>query len=549
MKRLHILYILALSASPAMAQLDNSVEVTNTVKPTTTDVKKVEVKAQAVETKVKQYKMNYAVESQPLNEYEPEFLGDYSSEAVEKGNKSGYVHAAGGTHGNVDVKAAYKFGLSESDFLTADFMLKGFNGTARYNNYYNPQKWNSRFYENRAALRYDHYFEDGPNLFVTGAFGNQVFNYMNFASICTDKQHNVLADFSVGITPYKYNNFSIEGKAKIDFFNQEQAPLYINKAAETILALEAEAAYEITPEHSVGLGVEAMHSNYSPSQFEGITHLHFTPHYKYTNGAVDLKLGLFVGSDGDVAPDVECVYHVAEKGDLYVAAYGYETENDFRHISAIHPYFALPLIASDKMEMEAEFHQIAVKVGYRFSSNFGLSGDINAGFGQSKNHLDYNWITNAKDDYVALAKFDKSRRYYINADFTYAYKDILKLDLRHQFNGVNNKEDGEWVKGSYLLPTFEMKWKADTKIIKDLYFGLDFDYACYTKPDIIVEGGKQYKRPATVNLGASVRYTLPIDLPLSVFVKGDNLLNHKHDRYFGYRALGTNVLMGFALSF
>ena len=49
-----------------MAQLDNTVEVTNEVKPVVTDVKKVDVKTQVAETKVKHYTMEYAVTGQPF---------------------------------------------------------------------------------------------------------------------------------------------------------------------------------------------------------------------------------------------------------------------------------------------------------------------------------------------------------------------------------------------------------------------------------------------------------------------------------------------------
>ena len=76
----------------AMAQLDNTVEVTNDAKPVVTDVKKMPVKTKPAETTVTHYTMQYAVEGQPLNNYVPEPLGDYESEAVWKGNKKGYVH-------------------------------------------------------------------------------------------------------------------------------------------------------------------------------------------------------------------------------------------------------------------------------------------------------------------------------------------------------------------------------------------------------------------------------------------------------------------------
>ena len=87
----------------------------------------------------------------------------------------------------------------------------------------------------------------------------------------------------------------------------------------------------------------------------------------------------------------------------------------------------------------------------------------------------------------------------------------------------------------------------DIKVLKGLHVGLDWLLECYTNP--VVDEYVNYLRPNTMNLGASVRYSLPIDLPLTLFVKGDNLLDRKYDRYFSYRGIGANFLAGFSLSF
>ncbi|MDE5740355.1 MAG: hypothetical protein K2H92_08620, partial [Bacteroidaceae bacterium] len=126
-----ITIVAMLVAMPAMAQLNNTVEVTNEVKPVVTDAKKVEVKTQAVETQVKHYTMQYAVESQLTNNYAEEPVGDYATEEVVKGNKKGYVHLGGGTHGRLDGQASYQFALTEDDALDISLMLKGFNGQVR----------------------------------------------------------------------------------------------------------------------------------------------------------------------------------------------------------------------------------------------------------------------------------------------------------------------------------------------------------------------------------------------------------------------------------
>ena len=75
--RFFTFHIALFTCLATMAQLDNTVEVTNEVKPVVTDVKKVDVKTKQAETKVTHHSMQYAVEGQTLNNYAPEYLGDY----------------------------------------------------------------------------------------------------------------------------------------------------------------------------------------------------------------------------------------------------------------------------------------------------------------------------------------------------------------------------------------------------------------------------------------------------------------------------------------
>ena len=319
--------------------------------------------------------------------------------------------------------------------------------------------------------------------------------------------------------------------------------------------MDGTASYRISDEHGVGLGVGAFYSAYGNVELDGITRLRFTPYYKYSNEQMDLKLGVFVSTKGNVAPDASLTYHITPKSDFYAKARGYEENNDFRHLTDIHPYFVLDGYISPTndgiIKMQDAFHYIDAQVGYRFKSDYGFIGDLNVGFDQSKNHLDIMWRTNTR--YGAenpWAEFTKNKSFYLNADFVYNYQDIVKVDARHRLNIESNKRPGEeWLEGSYINPAFEMNWKADFKLMKNLYAGVDWRLACFSNPNIKVETGSAYERPNTVNLGASIRYTLPIEMPLTVFVKGDNLLNQNYDRYFGYRNIGTSFLGGFAFSF
>ncbi|MBQ6964600.1 MAG: hypothetical protein IJP82_02770 [Bacteroidaceae bacterium] len=551
MKKILSLLVVSFSFLVAFAQLDNTVEVTNEVKPVVKDVKKVDVKAKAAETKVTHYTMEYAVQGQPLNQYTPEPLGDYTSEAVWKGNKKGYVHLAGGSHGNVDGLVGYLFDLTDHDALGIDLSLKGFNGKAKDNGYYNIQDWRSRDYHSRAGLKYTHRFANGADFFAKGAYENRMFNYMedqNLLNSQTDKQHNVLANFDVGLTPYQVNQWTFGLAAGVDFFSQKYLTSLADKLGETFFRFNADAAYQLADGQSLGLGLGFAGASYGNDELDGFTRFRFTPHYIYTNEQMGLKLGLFVSTKGNVAPDVAFTYHLNPRSEAYVEASGHEDDNTFRRFTDMHPAFCIHQYTVGRME--PEFHQVDIRVGYRFKTLNGFSGHINGGFDLMKNSPDMDWISNSVNGLLyPWMELSKSKRFYVNADFVYNYQDIVKVDAKNQLNFDSDKDGDDWVNGSYITPAFQMLWRADVKIVKDFYFGLDWEYAWYNNPDIDVVPGPAYERPATVNLGASLHYTLPVRLPLTVFVKGDNLLNQKFDRYFGYRDLGTNFIAGFALSF
>lgn len=545
MKRILSFLVFSFSLSVSFAQLDNTVEVTNEVKPVVSDVKKVEVKAQVAETQVQHYTMQYAVQSQSLGSYADSPLGEYGSDAVRKGNKRGYVHLGGGSHGNLDGQASYQFGLTDNDALSVDLTLKGFNGKSTENDAFGKYEWKSRDYQNRAALQYGHRFDNGGEFFVKGGFENRLFNYWSGAGE-TDKQHNVLGDATIGLTPYKTGAFVVGAEAGIRFFKQNYLTTLDDKLGEMLLLANASMAYGLTDEHCLGVGVNFVNSTYDNDELEGMARFRFTPHYIYNTKQMRLKLGIFANSEGKVAPDVSIAYHLNSCNDVYAEVRGYEEDNDFRRLTQLNPYF-VPV--AGEVKMEAEFHQIDAKVGYRMTGMNGFNADISGGFDMSENQADMVVLSQSKKSLaLPMVEFRKSRCFYVNADFSYAYKDVLRIDAKNRLNIESNKHDGEWVKGSYVRPAFEMDWKADFKIVKDLYVGLDWAFACYEDPDLTVNG-KRYERNNTVNLGASIRYTLPVSVPFTLFVKGDNLLNQNYDRYFGYRNIGANFLAGLAVSF
>ena len=98
---------------------------------------------------------------------------------------------------------------------------------------------------------------------------------------------------------------------------------------------------------------------------------------------------------------------------------------------------------------------------------------------------------------------------------------------------------------SPLRPVFDIDWTAQVKILDGLKATLDFAMQTYDH-----EGMVDYKRPNRYDLGAGLSYRLPIDMArITLFARGNNLLNNKFDVYNAYKAPGINVIAGAAVTF
>ena len=87
----------------------------------------------------------------------------------------------------------------------------------------------------------------------------------------------------------------------------------------------------------------------------------------------------------------------------------------------------------------------------------------------------------------------------------------------------------------------ELDCSIKIKPVEQLTIGADVLYESFQKKS------NRYERPNTVNIGATISYTFPFRLTL--YAKGDNLLNKKYDHYMMYRSPGINFLAGAAITF
>ena len=132
-------------------------------------------------------------------------------------------------------------------------------------------------------------------------------------------------------------------------------------------------------------------------------------------------------------------------------------------------------------------------------------------------------------------------RFYGELNIDYHYKDIVDVALRNQVNSWETDYDIP----SPLRPVFDIDWTAQVKILDGLKATLDFAMQTYDH-----EGMVDYKRPNRYDLGLGLSYQIPVDLArITVFARGNNLLNNKFDLYNAYKAPGINFIAGAALTF
>lgn len=576
MKMRYIISIaaLVLACTDAAAQMDNVVDVENSYIPVVKDANKINVTPEASEAPVKHYDVEYAKNSLPVHAYMFQPVWAAQSDAAIKGAKKRFVSLGGGNAGNVSARGAYGMEFTSDDLLNVDISLDGHNGKVCKEDDWG-EKWKSRFYSTRASVGYEHKLSSMSSIMVDAAFESQVFNYhqdflLDFPGgegLACDKQHNTIGDLSVRVTPYAFDKFSVGGKLAYQFFKQKYATSLDDKCNEGIFSGNVNLGYEIDADRKIGLDVTLRTAIYdmkyndfmslNSGEFKNNTSFHLSPGFDMRSEDLDLHIGLLLcGTSGvqskfRIAPDVRLNYRINKQIDVYAEATGGEVYNDFRHFSLMNPYWgfldASVMDAGIPLQLPNQFDVLSATAGVRFELAKGLQADIYAGYDISKDRAELvsgSLFYKDRNHICQLFAAD-GNRLRLNIDARYDYKDIVSVNLKNRLNSWESVESpySEGKTDVCWRPIVDLDWKASVKIVPEFQIGVGYKLQTFKKPDTT----NSYKRPSTSNLCADLSYTFKSGL--SLFVKGDNLLNEDYENFWGYSALGTNFLAGFALTF
>lgn len=572
MKKILITLIAASATLTVSAQMDNVVEVESTYKPTVKDANKINVLPQTETTTVKHYNVEYANQPKPVSDYVFEPAKASASDVAEKGDPKGFLTLAGGNGGNILARGAYGWDITDKDILNFDISLRGHNKKVDY--FLDKDlEWKQRFYQTNIDLKYEHKLNIPGTVFVNAGASQQVYNYQYWqntnvyitenhenATSVTDKQHNRQFYAQAGVTPLKFNQFTLSGNigfngfTRRNYLNNEYRDEYgnilqigddLNKQGR--FDADFRTNYKINEQHSAGVDFSADYISYDLRDYKNQGDFEIKPHYAYNNEQLELVLGAkLIFETGlrkkfRVAPEASITYHLNPQIDLFATANGGLYFNDFFMMNALTPYWNLPMY-----QQQAQFNQIEADAGLKWKIKEGWFSKFHAGYDSSKDRAELtipNGVLCRNDVFTAdgsLVHFD--------AEMKYSYKDVFVAEAKGRYNGWSIKKNNNYY---YSTPAWRPTFVVDANIMVQPFTGLRIgvDYQLRTFEH---DSKVAYERPTISNLGASISYKIPRDLlpvNLSVYCRADNLLNQSYDAYYGYRAPGTMVLCGAAVNF
>ena len=548
MKKTIIIVLTSIVSISAFAQMDNVVEVENNYRPVVKDANKINSLPEIEQTPVNHYNVNYTTTSVPTTNYVFEPMWAAKNEKLLRSDKKGFATAAYGIDNNLLGRIAYGIDLSENDELNFDFSTRGHNSETYHIS--GTNKWMNRFFTSHFKAGFEHRFDATSSLLIDASYGTDVFNYQSPIGGLgyTDKQHNDLMDVCIELTPYSFDKFGLGASAEFTLFNQKYVTSLADKAKEVALSGTLTPSYQFNDDVSIDLEACIDYTNYPMTGFGNGTTFDFTPHLYWKNDVVDLKAGVYVDNDLHIAPDVNATFHVNPRIDIYLQAEGGRVYNDFKSFAQMTPYWCLDIADGD---FNDQFDQLRAQGGIRMQPIDGLYADLSAGYDISKDRAeiaDFLMDRTTNCTYAPIM-FADGKNFFVNANIKYNYRNQFMIDLNGRYNhwstdykptgyiGINttNWDQILW------RPQLELDCSIRVQPIERLTIGADFLFESFQNKT------NRYERPNTLDLGATISYTFPFRLTL--YAKGDNLLNKKYDQYMMYRSPGINFLAGAAITF
>lgn len=556
--------------------------------PTLNDASKINLSPSVYEVNITKYNAQFT-EGVPNVQLNNNVLGKVNigdiATNVEFSKKRGYFTLSAGMNSNLEGAAGFKIVNTIQDQLGIYANHSSMSGDVDYlHKNYLYKKMKAKYSDSQIALKYAHKFEPsilsfGASYFNTGynyygnSFGNYSFPSGDPFNYNTRQNVNVL-NFNLGLrsdelskSPLRYNAYAgySHFKSKYGLNTDQDGP----KGG--IFNLGTDINTDFGADRTIGIKANLMNQsfrgakNYSvPNAYHYYTNIEGTPYAKFEGAGWKATLGLNVNLLFDVktnvffSPDVTASYTFFERNVFYGSVTGGINNNTYLDILQENRY------VNPISRVEYSKTPYDLLVGFKSGVVDGLEFDVFGGYKRTnKEHL-YVTTTNVGSDTwgnlgtpiyadVSTGKFGgliktslipyttlsaKAALYFYNVKYTNSY-------INSSYLPVMPSEKKAWG-----LPTVTFELNADVKAIDNLVLSLNYQYAggrkaCYITGAGTTSSALKMKDINELNFKGEYSFT---DW-LAVYVRLNNVLFQKYERYYGYSLQGFNAMGGVSLKF
>ena len=450
----------------------------------------------------------------------------------------GFVRLGGGNRLNVNAEASYRFSLSDNDVLGIGLGVEGWKGAIPYGG----NSWNSN--RNDMLLRAD-YGHEGSTSFKAGAhLGRHAYNY-----ILADSSSMPEFDIQKAIDYGAYA--TINGVASdlnldiplgytvdvaIDQWQNRYMPGLLNRNTESHLKANVAAHYDTDGKDSLCIGVNNDFLSYAGlEEYSNGYYLNINPSWHKEGRIWSASLGMNIDTKSSlhrlvqVSPDCHFSFIPFKSMQISLTADGGRNLCTFSDLYAFTPWWSAdvqPTQSYTRLNARAQA-DIRLAEGLHLSAWGGcrfIADDLVA-CRDTVNSLLTAGLRNT-DTRVTL----------MGASMTYTWKDLFRVgaELEKQMWRADDAKLLTW------KPDMELNISARARIFDRLHANAGIHCIRYSAVEDVRE-----PFVADVSAGADFR----VGDHISVWAKGDNLLNRHHSLTPVYPSQGLRIMLGVTARF
>lgn len=541
--------------------------------PTIQDASKIDKMPALHEPQRKQYDIRFE-ENTPtifLSSFQVTEIG--SSDiltAITKSKQRGYFDFRAGMYSNVTVNGGYRIVEKTNQQLDIFGYHNSTNGNIDYlEKTEGLDKIKAKNMENFIKAQYKYDFESAK-WYLNTSFLNNGFNYYGNPYLIQDKTdlahkiENLTKNQEINIfgvetgleSAQKEDSFGYQASIRYNRFTSKyNSNISYDGPKGNILDAKVNLSKPFQFDKRIGIKGSLFYQKYDEHKnmyiegsndqtYHNLTIVRANPYIKFENGDFDLLLGANANWAMDrsnsflVAPTINAKWTFNDNNVVYLDVDGGINDNSFISIYKENKYMKpMGRVSTSKTLYDAQ-------LGIRSGAIAGLEFDIFGGYKYTKNQHLFVPATAFSWGNISDVLYGDIGQGNIGASVKTKLIPYTDLSLKAVSHFYNLKNDESFAKKAWGLPTFTFNLGADFSFIDNLIISANYELSGGRKTLI---NGNSVSMKNINELNVKAGYHI-LDW-ITFYVKVNNLLNQKYERYYGYTLQGVAASAGFNLTF